>query len=361
MELKSLGSKIKRVVFLLKLKGIGYTWNYIHFSLLFATKNSFFLKLLYWLEPYPSYLEVEVTTRCNLKCIICERTYWQEANRDMSFEEFKGIVDQFKLKWIGLTGIGESFLNKDFLRMLRYVKEKNVFVELYDNFFLVDKKTAQELIAMGIDRFFISLDAATKKTYEAIRVGSNFERVIANLQDFFALKREMKAHFPEIAFHYIVNRLNLSEIPQYIELVHSLTGGRNTTVQFTRMLHSFKETEDLFVEIPEKTVLETEKKAKELNLRVVWSADAPKTKPEIKKCAEWTMPFIFANGDVIPCCAGNEAGNRDFQKKTALGNVFRQSFKEIWRGEKYKNLRKMLREGKAPAACYNCPLYQTNH
>ena len=66
-------------------------------------------------------MEIEVTTRCNLKCIICEHTYWDEPNRDMSFEQFKGIVDQFpKLKWIGLTGIGESFINKDFMKMLRY-------------------------------------------------------------------------------------------------------------------------------------------------------------------------------------------------------------------------------------------------
>ena len=139
MKPRSWLRKIKRILFLLRKKGLKYTLNYIHFSFLFATKNPFLIKLLYWLEPYPSYLEIEVTTRFPLKCVFCERTYWQEANRDMTFPEFKSIIDQFpRLKWIGLTGIGESFVNKDFLRMLRYVKEKNIFVELYDNFFLVD-------------------------------------------------------------------------------------------------------------------------------------------------------------------------------------------------------------------------------
>lgn len=358
MKISSLWSKFKRILFLLKRKGFRYTLNYIHFHLLFPTKNRFLIKLLYWLEPFPSYLEVEVTTRCNLKCIICEHTYWSEPNRDMTFREFKGIIDQFRgLKWIGLSGIGESFLNKDFLDMVRYVKGKNVFVELYDNFFLVEKKTARELISMGIDKFFISLDAATKKTYEQIRVGSNFERVRTNLNDFFFLKKEMKAHFPEIAFHYIVNKLNLQEIPQYLELVYSLTGGGGTNVQFTRMLHSFKETEDLFVEIPPEIIKAAEKKAKALDLKVVWSADAPEVKPDMRKCTEWTMPFIFANGDVIPCCAGNEAGKREFQKQTAMGNIFRQNFKEIWRGEKYRNLRKALKKGLVPAVCRNCPIY----
>ena len=87
--------KIRRIIFLLRKKGWRYAWNLIHFNLFFGTKNPLVLKLLYWLEPYPSYLEIETTTRCNLKCIMCEHTYWKEQNRDMTFEQFKYIVDQF--------------------------------------------------------------------------------------------------------------------------------------------------------------------------------------------------------------------------------------------------------------------------
>jgi MoaA/NifB/PqqE/SkfB family radical SAM enzyme len=291
---------------------------------------------------------------------MCEHTYWQEPNRDMSFEEFKSIIDQFpKLKWIGLTGIGESFVNKDFMKMLRYVKEKNIFVELYDTFYFIDEETAKELIEMGIDKIFISLDAATKETYEKIRIGSNFERVINNLKNFFQFKKEKKIYFPQIAFHYIVNKLNLQEIPQYIEQVYSLTQGEKTSIQFSRMLHEFKEAKGLFVEIPEEIIQKTDQKAKELGIKVVWSADVPQSKPPITKCAEWTMPFIFVTGHVIPCCAGNEAGHRQFQKETAMGNIFEKPFKEIWKGEKYKNLRRQLRQGKVPLPCQNCCLYET--
>ena len=360
MDFKLLISKFKRILFLLKHKGIKYTYNFIYFHIFFGTKNPFLIKLLYWLEPYPSYLEIEVTTKCNLRCIMCEHTYWDEPNKDMSFEEFKGIVDQFpKLKWIGLTGIGESFINKDFMRMLKYVKLKNVFVELYDNFYFIDEKTARELIEIGVDKIFISLDASTKETYEKIRIGSNFERVANNIKNLIRLKEEMKSYFPEISFHYIVNKLNLPEVPQYIELVYSLTKGKKITIQFTRMLHEFKETKDLFTEIPEEIIEKTNKKAKGMNINLSWNADVPQSKPPISKCTEWTMPFIFVTGHVIPCCAGNEAGDRIGQKETALGNVFEQSFKEIWYGRKYRSLRKMLSQGKLPLACKDCCLYNT--
>lgn len=360
-KLKSLASKIKRVLFLWKKKGFQYAWNYAHIHILFGTKNFFLIRLLYWLEPYPPYLEIEVTTRCNLKCVFCERTYWQEANRDMSFEEFRSIINQFpKLKWIGLTGIGESFLNKDFLKMMRYVKSKNIYVELYDNFYLITKETADELIDIGIDKLFISLDAATKETYEKIRVGSNFDRVIENLRYFFARKKEKNGYFPEIAFHFIVNKFNIGEIPRYLDLVRSLTGGKKEDVQITRMLHNFKEVDYLFTEIPPEIIETTNQKAKIMDIDISWSADVPQEKPVMSNCTEWIMPFIFATGHVVPCCAGNEAGQRSFQKETALGNIFEKSFKDIWRGPKYKALRETLKRGGVPLSCQNCCLYRTN-
>ncbi|MFQ6118808.1 MAG: hypothetical protein ACE5KE_02860, partial [Methanosarcinales archaeon] len=82
-----------------------YFWMYFwEWSNIFP--RIFLKKLFPWTVPYPPSIEIEPTTRCNLRCTICEHTYWNEKGRDMSFKEFKGIVDQFpRLKWIGLTGI----------------------------------------------------------------------------------------------------------------------------------------------------------------------------------------------------------------------------------------------------------------
>lgn len=359
MNLKSLLSRVKRLIFLLRNKGIRYTYSYIHFCIFWGTKSPPLINLLHWFTSYPSYIEIEVTTRCNMRCTMCEHTYWNEPIRDMSFEEFKGIVDQFpKLKWIGLTGIGQSFLNKDFLRMLEYVKAKAVYVELYNTFYFVDKKISEALIRIGVDRILVSLDGATKETYERIRIGSNFEKVIKNIKHFIWLKKKMDAHFPELDFHYIVTKANMREIPQYIEMVHSL-GSKGSKIQFTMMLHEFEEIKDLFVKVPEEIIQRAEQKAKELEIQLIWNANVPKAKPPLSQCLEWIMPFIFVTGHVIPCCAGNEANRRDFQKETSLGNVFEKSFKEIWYGEKYKRFRRMLYKGEVPVQCENCPLYNT--
>ncbi|MDO9464745.1 MAG: radical SAM protein [bacterium] len=361
MDLRLFLSKIKKLAFilayLLRRKGVKYTYNYYHFLTFWGRRNDFKRKLLYSLSPYPSYIEIEVTTRCNLRCIMCEHTYWNEPNRDMSFQEFKQIVDQFpKLKWIGLTGIGESFLNKDFIRMLKYVKSKSIYVELYDTFYFIDKKIAKELIEIEVDKIFVSLDAATKETYEYIRVGSDFEKVVNNVKNLFQLKREKNAFSPIVEFHYIISKANSQEVLPYIELVHSLINEK-VNVQFTRMLHEFTDVSYLFTEVPEEIRQRIERRAKELGINVRWNADIPKVKPPITKCIEWTMPFIFVSGHVVPCCSGNEAGRRDFQKETALGNVFKTSFKEIWRSQNYKEFKGMLHRGEVPIQCRNCCLY----
>ena len=354
----SLTSTIKRLMYLQKNKGFKWTYNYIHFRTFYMTNNPILIKLLQWFEPYPSYIEIETTTKCNLKCIMCEHTYWNEPNRDMSFEDFKKIVDQFpKLKWIGLTGIGEGFLNKDFMKMLRYVKSKGIYVELFDTFYFIDEKTAKELIELGIDKLILSFDAATKETYEKIRVGSDFERVLNNLKNFIRIKEGMNSNFPEMEFHYIISKANVNEIPDYIELIRSISS-EIPEVFFTRMLHKFEETKDLFVEIPADIIQNAEKKAHDLNLKISWNLNVPTVKPPIEHCVTWFMPFIFVTGEVIPCCSGNEANRRESQKATSLGNVFDTSFKEIWRGDKYKELRRKIRGGEIPEPCKNCCLYE---
>ena len=207
---------------------------------------------------------------------------------------------------------------------------------------------------LGIELLWISIDAATKETYERIRVGGNFDKVIRNIDTLFNLRDRNT----QIWFHYIVNKYNIGEVLEFINLVDNLRQEQETSIQFTRILQGFKEIEDLYVEIPRSLRRQVEDKGKELGVGIVWNADVPEKKPPMKRCLEFFEPFIFVTGHVIPCCAGNEANRREFQKGTALGNIFEQSFEEIWNGEKYKHLRRDLRSGKTPLSCGKCPVYR---
>jgi len=352
-------NRLNRMVYLIRKHGLKTAYNKMYFYLFWAwiRNHKTFCNLYLKHSVYPRYIEIETTTRCNLKCVMCEHTYWNEPNRDMSFSEFKYIVDQFPdLVWIGLTGIGESFINKEFLNMLKYVKSKNIVVELYDTFYFIDSYTSKIMVAYGIDKIFVSLDAATKETYEKIRVGSSFDRVIFNVRVLFEQKSLHDADFPEVSFHYIIMKSNIDEVLDYIDLVYSIAGSESP-IQFSQFLHNYKDVSDLFIEVPEELISIVELKAKKMGIQIIWNLDVQKAKPYMNECIEWNMPFIFVNGDVIPCCASNESGNRENQKRLRLGNIFETPFKEIWNGKLYRELRDGLLSKQIPKQCVNCCIY----
>ncbi len=357
--------RVQKILNMLRYKGIRCTYNYLWYQILYAHQG--FLAKLLWtkLHPffvhYPRLLEVEVTTHCPLKCIICEHTYWQEEPKDMSFEQFKHIVDQFpKLKWIGLTGIGESFINKDFIRMLEYVKLKKIYIELYDNFLFIDETAANALVNLSVDKIFISIDAATKDTYEKIRVGANFDTVIKNIKRLLELRRLHNVPYPEISYHFIINKININEVVEFLDLVKSLTGNESSVI-FTRLLHDYPEVKHLSVDVPEALVREITRRSSELGIRVGWNANVPIKKPFISECSFWIMPFIFVTGEVIPCCAGNEANRRDYQKKYSLGNIFKNKFNDIWSAKEYDKLRWDIHKGICPKQCNNCLAFKLHN
>ena len=356
--------KIKKTYFALKEKGIWFTYNLWWLSTFYSysdnfLRNLFYLKIypLFNRYPLPSSIEIEASTKCNLRCTICEHTYWNETSRDMSFEQVKSIVDQFPvLRWIAFTGIGENFLNKDLLKMYGYLKKKwpGIHIELFDTFYFVDEVTAGKLLDLGLDTIFISIDGATKETYEKIRVGSDFNRVVGNIRRFIELKKERKTYFPEIIFHFVINKANVHEALAFIDFVKSL-GGEN--IFFTRLLHFFKEVNDLAIDVSPDLSRQVHEKAKEAGIYITWNGDVCVNKTPVSHCNAWITPFVYVSGDVVPCCAMNEANIRDFQKKNSLGNVFQQSFKEIWYGKKFSDLRKQMHAGQVPILCRDCPMF----
>lgn len=364
MNLIEFKTRLKRVGYMLQEKGLSYTWNFLFMT---STYNNDFIRYIVltrfypWFVFYPRYFEIEVTTRCHLKCIMCEHTYWTNNPKDLSLEEFKRIIDQFpKLKWIGTTGIGSSFLNKDYPEMLKYLKNKNknIYVELFDAFSNIKKQTIDDIVKYGlIDRLIISIDGANKETYEKIRVGADFETVIGNVKYLIETKNKYNTNFPELSFHFIISRDNYLEVPKFVELVASISQGKNIGILFSHVLHNFQEVENLVVELPPELKSEAIQLAGKFGIKVSWGKNVKERKP-INRCTEWSMPFIFADGSVIQCCASNEANRRDFQVKNCMGNILKSDFDSIWNGTEYSALRDAVHSGKVPVQCSDCPIYE---
>lgn len=325
--------------------------------------NKLFPKL--GIDLFLPFLEIEPTTVCNFRCRCCEHTYWKEPSKNMTFEQFRKIMDDFgRPKWLGLTGIGSSYLNPDYHKMMAYAKSRGTIIEVFDHFsHFKNDEQIKELIEVGPDFQFLSVYGASKKSFESICVGSDYDKLIKNLKTFVQLKKQMKKRFPIINFHYIVTSKSKDEILDFIDMVHSLDTEVGE-ILVTPLLHGYKEAKKYEVKIDQEYVRKINERAAQykipitVNMSAKQDAEGLSCKPPIRNCKEYIMPFIFVTGHVTPCCGQNEANAREWQKNLALGNVFEKPFKEIWYSDEYKQMRKLIRENKVPKQCTLCPAYE---
>src|SRR5436190_15704229 len=99
----------------------------------------------------PVCLYLETTNRCNLLCETCPRTFETlEPPADMSWELFTSIVDQVPdVARVVLHGVGEPMLVRSLPRMIRYLKDRGVYVLFNTNGTLLSPKKHQTIIDTG--------------------------------------------------------------------------------------------------------------------------------------------------------------------------------------------------------------------
>lgn len=158
-----------------------------------------------------------IMNRCNISCRICDiwsRPQWQEPDRVL-----KEIVDLLPymedICWQG----GEVFYMKEFNSMLAEgVKCKNLNQVIFTNGLLLDEKNL-EIIAKGNVELVLSIDGATKDTYEYIRRGAKFETLCKKLELIKEVRKSTGAKI-NTYLNPVICRRNYQEIEQMVEFAH---------------------------------------------------------------------------------------------------------------------------------------------
>jgi len=361
IALKTLKMFYTTPFFLERNKSLLWAYNYMHFSTFWMTRNTGLIDLMYRTEMYPRYIEVELSNLCNYRCQHCELPFWKNVEqRNMTWEELMVILNNFPdLKQMAFVGIGNPWLNPIFLDAVKYVKkERDLFFELYDPFQNFDTPTVKKFIKWGVERLFVSLDSATKETYEVNRKGHKWDKMIEGVKLFNKYKRKYNAKYPEINFHFVIDKSNIHEALDCIDFVKSLNID-NGFIQYSRLLHCFDEIKDLYVDIPKDLCAKIMAKAKKEKIPVAWNADVEECLPSMNLCNALWQPGFLATGEVTVCCAVKENNTRNWERLMSMGNIFKENdFKKIWYGERYRKLRQQIREGKCPEPCSTCPIFQ---
>jgi MoaA/NifB/PqqE/SkfB family radical SAM enzyme len=149
----------------------------------------------------PVCVYLEVTNRCNLLCTTCPRTYEElEPPADMSWDLFASIVDQVPdLARAVLHGVGEPMLVANLPRMVRYLKDRGVYVLFNTNGTVLSERNGRALIDAGLDELRVSLDASNRESFKAIRGRDYFGRIIRNVRGFRELQQREGHTRPQVS------------------------------------------------------------------------------------------------------------------------------------------------------------------
>lgn len=305
--------------------------------------------------PYSCYLNL--TSKCNLRCKHCFGNYSVPHKNELTFEQWKKIIDDLvnrDIFFLNISG-GEVTQSPYFKEFIKYLSKKGfhfilttngVFSNEIREFILENKE-----YLIGIK---ISLDGPDSESHCFLRLDSNanynpkiFDITMENI--FF-----FKKHKIPLTIVTVLHKKNISKMKQFQKLIRKINPiswfispiiplGRGDSNRFISEFYEYFEKN--FWES-----LEEEGKKNQINIKLI---DVPL---EFKKegLSAYTCPAalnfceIHSDGTVSPCTLCRICIPEKFIK---FENIKDRNIKEIWDGEIFNKFRSYMNKG-----CSGCKM-----
>jgi radical SAM protein with 4Fe4S-binding SPASM domain len=289
----------------------------------------------------PVSISFEPTTSCNLKCPECPSGLRQFTRpRGMLKRDFftKTIDDIYKdILYLIFYFQGEPYLNKNFLEMVSYASSKGLYTATSTNAHFLTDEMAKKTVESGLDRLIISLDGTTQEVYQQYRREGNIEKVIEGARNIVKWKKELKSKTPFIFFQFLVVKPNEHQIEDVKRLAKEV--GVDEVRFKTAQVYDYENDPNQL--IPENEKFSRYKKDKT-------GKHIAKNKLQNHCSKLWEANVITWDGMVVPCCFDKDATHR-------LGDLKKESFKEIWHNKNYKKFRRDITTSRKNIdICANC-------
>ncbi len=293
----------------------------------------------------PKVVRIEPASACNLHCIHCptgvnkpvpgERGVMSRETFDLILTMLRADVPDVVVLYHG----GEPLLNKMFVDMIRQIKWLGVrFVKTVSNGLLLTEPVMRGIIEAELDAIEFSLDGTSPAENNAIRVGCDFDAVVAKVKRLVDLREELGAALPQV---FIANT-------QMLNGAHD-PGGPPAPPQF--LLDAFSGRYASRVSFKTQHMIFWPG----LNAKNYERVETPVASPSHVKYCDHIVNTISIrwNGDIVPCCY-------DITSKFVIGNIRDGSLADLWNNTRYRQLRQDIYDGTYPALCVNCPVVKPN-
>ncbi len=206
----------------------------------------------------PSYVTLSHDKSCNLSCPSCRsRTYLAGKRKQAELDQLTETAILPLLRHaerVNITGSGDPFGSNHFRNLLLRLAEPDfagLGIDLHTNGQLWDERAWTELRLQGRVRYAqISIDAARAETYEIVRRGGSFARLLENLAFVKHLRDSGEIALLELSM--VVQARNFREMPDFVALGRRFCADA-VSFQMIRQrdIFSAREFEEAFIASPQ--------------------------------------------------------------------------------------------------------------
>jgi Fe-coproporphyrin III synthase len=300
-------------------------------------------------QPQPFSMHFETTYNCTCKCVFCQR--WKDGpkniKKELTYNQIEKMINQaydLGVRFIALSG-GEPLLKKDILKAMKYARKKGIFTSMTHNGTLINEKNVKNILS-SFDAISISLDSLNPEKNDKLRgVKGVHKKTINTLK---LLKKYSKHTVIDV--QSVLTSENFKDI---LEINKKLTKkGISTLFQ---PIHDDLDNDFKLKDKKFKDIKTTKKEWKQFIkaykythpiLKLMFKKHHAKaldfilhpksTKKEYTCFAGSFSFFINPYGEVYPC---------DPIRKS-MGNIKKQTLKEIWHNKNNIKLRKQIKNRK---------------
>lgn len=304
----------------------------------------------------PLFIDVDVSNRCNLRCLGCiyhgaDVTHLDLkslSNQDISLEAVTRLcreLDSAKTPLVVLQGAGEPMLHPHILEIITMFKEHGFAVTLITNGTMLGTEMNRRLIESGLDVLKVSLWALSREQYGLNYPGSDpdtFLSISEALTDLALQKAAASSLLPELHLYILINRNNYHSLDDSISLAQQW---KADNVIYTPMADITGELNDVVCSKAEEASIKQALKRISRSLAkhgIEGETDLTLLRYRLKNelwtyfpCTiAWYHVRIRTDGSVQSC------GRCD--SRVIFGNINESSFQDIWNGPAIQEFRYQL-------------------
>lgn len=319
---------------------------------------------------YPNYLYMITDELCNFRCPTCIQKLRVAARREPSVIDRKYLIKFAKEVFpsamvLQLNTAGEPLVSRVLDLELSLADEYGLKLDIFTNgHFLNPKEKKLRLLFKNLKLVTFSIDSPVKRTYQFIRRGGDFTRLVKNIRAFQAYRKRLSvSDRPFFSINMVVMKRNLHELSRMVYFAKEVGADE---IVLSRLF--------VYEKSMQKESLETDKINSNLAMMGAWflahrlgiritmsslfSVERSQNNLSEQACSDmhvskktkicpflWSSVYLDTEANIVPCCA---------PPHPIVGGIKDSDFKSIWNSPVYQSMRSTFTNGSGNPICQAC-------